>query len=415
MPDHENTPETFWIPAHKEEVLKDQIFKFNRKAAKLDCPDLTYEVRGEKLVPAEGYEGEVDAPQVEMIEIELIGEAPKIDGWKFLGTLDHYSLPGKVIINTVPDESIPSKFHVADASCDHCGKVRRRNETFVLQEEDTGDYKRVGRQCVRDFIGYDPKAIARYMRNLTALKESFGDTERYSSGGTRFYTFEHINILAKTAAVIDAYGWVPRSASNEEHNATASHVMNLYFPPMDSKARKAWNEWRVSLQLDNPKWMEEAEAAREWLKQQSTDGEYWFNLHAINESNSVPTHLFGYWCSVMSGYQRAMEKLRLAEREHKVNDYVGEIKERRDFTVKLKSRRSFDSRYGTVRLHTFLDDEGHTLVWWANVDPDMELDGYYKIKGTIKAHDEYNDWKQTILTRVKVVEQIKQDTSNDNA
>jgi hypothetical protein len=412
-------PETFWIPEHHEATLKVQVTKFNKKADKLNCPHITYHILGSKSVAAKGYEeraefwGKDEVPHVTMIEVEVIGQAPKIEGWKFLGTLDRYSLPGAVIINTVPGEQIPEQFHTADASCDHCGKIRRRNETFVLQEDETGDYKRVGRQCVRDFIGYDPKAIMRYMRSLLSFSEQFADEEKYGFGGSgqRFMTFSHIDVLTKTAALIDKYGWVPKSAANEEHSATASDVLQVYFPP-DSKyhqAYAAWKKWREELNLDDPKWRKEAEAARAWLKEQTGTGEYWHNLHAIDQAEGVPTHLFGYWCSVMSGYQRAMEKLRLAEREPKLNEHVGDVKERRDFNVKLKKRRSFEGAYGTVRLHEFRDEDGRTLIWWANVDPEMELDGQYRIKGTIKKHDEREGWKQTVLTRVKVIEEVEQE------
>lgn len=413
-------PETFWIPKHHEVTLQAQIDKFNKKADKLDCPHITYLVHGEKSVVAKGFEeraeiwGESEVPHVTMIEVSIVGAAPKIEGWKFLGTLDHYSLPGAVIINTVPGEEIPKQFHTADASCDHCGKVRRRNETFVLQEDETGEYKRVGRQCVRDFIGYDPKAIMRYMRSLLSFSEQFADEEKYGFGGSgpRFYTFDHIGVLIKTASLIDKYGWVPKSAADEDHRATASEVLDVYFPPdaRDPRVYQQWKTWVDSLNLDNPKWKEEAEAARAWLKKHTGEGEYWHNLHAIDQAEGVPTHLFGYWCSVMSGYQRAMEKLRLAEREKKLNEHVGEVKERREFVVKLKARKSFENHYGTTRLHTFIDEDGRTLIWWASVDPELELDGQYKIKGTIKKHDEYNGWAQTILTRVKVLEDCTETT-----
>jgi hypothetical protein len=54
-----------------------------------------------------------------------------------------------------------------------------------------------------------------------------------------------------------------------------------------------------------------------------------------------------------------------------------------------------------------LDNDGRTLTWFANTNPEMNVGEKYRIKGTVKKHDEYNEWKQTILTRVKVLEKIE--------
>lgn len=411
--------DTHWINKNQIPTLERALEKFNKQATKLACPHVEYKVHGEKQVVPKEYQsqiavvGEENLPKETLVEIELIGEAPVIEGWKFLGTLDHYSLPGAVIVNAVPGETIPDEFHTDDASCDHCGKVRRRNETFVLQEVDTGAHKRVGRQCVRDFIGYDPSSVLRFMRALERFEGDFEDEEKWSSGGGRqFYTFDHISVLTRTAAMIDKYGWVPRSAADEDHNATANDVLHSLIPPTyDARAYAAWKVWIAELNLDDPRWKKDAEAAREWLKEQTGTGSYWHNLHAIDEAEAVPAHLLGYWCSVMSGYYRAMERLRLAEREKKVNEHVGEVKHRRNFTVKLKKRLSFENAYGTTRLHIFLDEDGHTLVWWASTDPKMELDETYRVKATIKNHDERDGWKQTVITRLKVEEHIEQEAA----
>jgi hypothetical protein len=420
MCDH-GEKETFWIPKHHETTLKAQVAKLNKKAKKLNCPELSYKVLGEKLVIAKGFEqkaeiwGASECPHVPYIEVQLIGEGPKIEGWKFLGTLDHITLPGSVIVNTVPGEEIPQQFHNSEPVCDHCGKHRRRNETFILQKEDSGEYKRIGRQCVRDFIGYDPSSILRYIRALDSFVEDFDNEERWGfGGGQQAYVFDHDDVLRVTAALIDKYGWVPRSAVDDEHRSTASDVIQYYFPPNRTAehAYRMWVEWRKSLNPEDPRWVEDAKNAREWLKQQPSNNEYLHNLHAIdNAEGGVPVRLFGYWCSVVAGYQRAMEKLRLAERDKKVNEYVGEVKERREFVAKLKRRQSFDGAYGTVRLHVFLDEDGHTLVWWANTDPELSLDETYRFKGTVKKHEERDGWKQTIITRVKVEECIEKEAA----
>jgi hypothetical protein len=96
-----------------------------------------------------------------------------------------------------------------------------------------------------------------------------------------------------------------------------------------------------------------------------------------------------------------MENLREQEKILKVNEHTGTIKERKDFNVTVRSVRVFDGHYGNTYKHTFLDDQGHTLIWWASSEQDFKPGEQYTIKATVKEHDEYNNWKQTIITRVK--------------
>jgi hypothetical protein len=48
------------------------------------------------------------------------------------------------------------------------------------------------------------------------------------------------------------------------------------------------------------------------------------------------------------------------------------------------------------------DREGNRFKWWASdkrLDPN-ESGEYLSVKGTIKAHDEYNGVKETVINRV---------------
>lgn len=60
---------------------------------------------------------------------------------------------------------------------------------------------------------------------------------------------------------------------------------------------------------------------------------------------------------------------------------------------------------GYTRVYKFTDNEGHIFVWKTATDVDTDDDGVYTgtITGTIKAHDTYNNEKQTVVTRCKCV------------
>ena len=58
----------------------------------------------------------------------------------------------------------------------------------------------------------------------------------------------------------------------------------------------------------------------------------------------------------------------------------------------------------TMFCYKFIDENGNVLVWKTTSSNLLDQEGNtIHINGTIKAHDEYKDEKQTALTRVKMV------------
>ena len=57
--------------------------------------------------------------------------------------------------------------------------------------------------------------------------------------------------------------------------------------------------------------------------------------------------------------------------------------------------------FGTTYLYKFADEAGNVFIWYASRP--IELQERMTLKATIKAHNERNGVKQTVLTRCKVV------------
>ena len=157
---------TYDIPKVNLPFLQDKINKINKKAVKLGTNLLTIKIHEEFLVDVGNF-------KYEIVKVEVQGNAPKLTGWKFLATLDYFSLPGDVIVKTVPGQQIPESLlediyrktrqndsarlelkrgvsderHImltkkltAKPFCDHCHTTRRRTETFIVQHEITKAY-----------------------------------------------------------------------------------------------------------------------------------------------------------------------------------------------------------------------------------------------------------------------------------
>ena len=128
------------------------------------------------------------------------------------------------------------------------------------------------------------------------------------------------------------------------------------------------------------------------------------------------------------------EAERLAEIERNRGHFMGKVGDKIEMTVTLVRRFQYEVPcYGAswktdiVTGYVFKTDDGNTLVWKTTGClhrkvykdgghfRDNEKDGWYDyespedgdrvtIKGTIKAHEEYNNVNQTILNRVKWVD-----------
>lgn len=397
------------IPAWNLDRLDAKVKQLNKRAAKLGLAPFSYtkELRSiaDPSINITTYIGPI--PRIEVADITFHGEGPKVNGWKFVGSLDHVTFPEDVLVKTVPGEVIPEQYFHADANCDHCNNIRRRRDTFVIQNEETGEYKQIGRQCSKDYIGHDPENIARLLSSFWSFVNTAEDSMGYGSGS---YTPEYDprEVLQLTIRSIKLYGWLSRSAASENQTASVSRIMYLLtkpLPKMVDEWRKEWARFDSVKDLDAEN--AEIDAAIAWLDQQEANNEYMHNLKAIAKMKNIPMRLFGFWTSLVAAYQRAQDRLEKAKRELKVSAYVGTVKDRMDMTVTVKRMSGFSSHYGWVTVVNMVKDTGETIVWMANTDPKMYIGDKYVITATIKKHEEYKDWKQTHVSRVKIVEKLE--------
>lgn len=85
------------------------------------------------------------------------------------------------------------------------------------------------------------------------------------------------------------------------------------------------------------------------------------------------------------------------------SEWVGEIKGKMELEVEIDSVRTIDGSYGYVYLYKLVDAEGNQLTWFASSPALKDVSGKFKLKFTVKAHNEYKGIKQTIITRAKVI------------
>lgn len=420
----QDTSTVYHIPQHNLSILQEKLDKLNKRAKKLGVDarlSLNEISRVEKIHPA--YTDMVkrkvilpeNAPKYWLIDVTLEGTSPQLSGWKLLGVLDHVTLPNAVVVRSVPGSTIPVEFFDSEPVCDHCQVNRARNDTFVLQHEN-GEYKRVGRQCLRDFLGHNPEFMVYLMQFVKTVTTELQDpdSDYYSHSDGRFpVSYDKLAVLKRTSAMIRSFGWTSKTEEYESDKiSTVRDVLTSFNPPSeDSRSYKNWQRFMDSVKFDEKADTEIAKGALEWLSTQDVTNDYLYNLKALADVSLIPESMLGYWCSLVSVHLRNLEKLATEKQKSELkNEYIGEIKKRQNFVVTVRDIKTVEtySQYNPFSyLHRFVTDGGHTLSWFASDDKGIfEVGHKYLVKATVKKHSEYNGWKTTYVNRVTIVEEI---------
>lgn len=403
---------TYKIPAYNLEWLKECIAKLNKKARKLGSREIKITVVDTLVEKHRPYDGHIGGfrSEREVIKVysivEITGEAPKYNGWRFIGTLQHEE--GGNILRAVPGETIPEEFRYVIPRCDHCKSARRRKDTYVVQHDD-GTVKQVGRQCIKDFLGHkNPESLAWLAQLERDINQASAEDEEdwYGGGGGRRY-IDLDELLSMTAACIRIHGWKSRSdARKYDGVATVSRALNEMYPLPKYKQEIFPTE-------EDEK---EATAARAWalsLGEREGLAEFLFNLHLIAKKKALEWRDTGIAAALVMSYQREMGRMaekKAREKAAAASQYFGTVGKREVFTLTVVNVYTFDTMYGAQDLYKFVDPEGNIAVWKTKAHGDgteVERGRTWKIKATVKAHDEYKGTKQTVLTRCSWEEELK--------
>jgi len=86
-----------------------------------------------------------------------------------------------------------------------------------------------------------------------------------------------------------------------------------------------------------------------------------------------------------------------------LNEYFGEIKERHDLELTVKTISGFDGEWGYTTIYKMQDQDGRAFSWFSTSKKiRLEEGKTYKCKATIKAHKEWQGNKETMVTRLTI-------------
>ena len=154
----------YFIHESNIERLEKKLTTISNKCQKYGCA-FTYEVISEQFVKNEA--GEVKR----YIEIETEGIA-KVNDWVFVAVVNFHE-NGNIIRKCGNTEiEVPERYYTSEPICEHCNAKRRRKDAYIIMNTTTGEFKQVGRSCLKDFTcGLSAELVAQYIAAFDSMIE----------------------------------------------------------------------------------------------------------------------------------------------------------------------------------------------------------------------------------------------------
>lgn len=387
----------YLIPTYKKASFMKKIAILNRRAEKVGAPDIEVEYGAVSYVETETKDyGKIKVP---VVEVEVEGFTPTYNGWSIISRFTHES--GVTISNTINGMMPPEEYrNIKEPFCDHCKTKRVKKYSTLIYNPEVG-YKVVGRSCLTNFVDKKLEEQLSFYERFAEFANEIEETYNLSGAGIYDFGFETREIVALSNYFIRTDGYMSVAASYE----------NNVSPTKDLVAEVALNRSKKPTLMDRD--YEAADAALEWIKNAETNNEFMLNLKAMASLENLPLKGFGFLSALIPSYERSLRKAE--EVAGYKQEYIGSLKERREFNVELIFKTSYETMYGTTVVYSMLDEENRLVTWKATAslsvnDPEtnstvyMEVGDKFKMVGTIKEHSEYRDNKVTYVNRCKVTD-----------
>ncbi len=391
---------TFAIHESNLERLEKKINRIRTKCQKYGC-DFHYQVIGEEFRTLE--EGEPNEHVERFVIVECEGTAI-VNGWTFAATIDHTEAGN--IIRSLKDIEIPERYKTCGPDCEHCHSKRHRKDTYIVHNEETGEFKQVGSSCLNDFTnGFSAEAAAFYISLFDELIQG----EAPSQGYHFKHWFKVEEVLKYAVQIVNDIGYVPTSEWKGVSTKDEVHIAYLYDENdarLSREERRRVENFRCKYgdRHDSEDVKEKVSAILEYVRTSDDDSDYIHNLKVIAKSDYIDYKNMGFAVSMIKAYNKHLsieEKIRKEKEAADASEFVGEVGQRIEIAnPQVEVITYLENQFGVTIRYKITDEEGHIFMWDSS-------SGIYadkvvaSIKGTIKKHDEYRGCKQTWLTRCK--------------
>ncbi len=343
-----------------------------------------------------------------VVDLEVTIGRPALAGWEFLAVIE--PMTGGNLVKRVPGSDTGfdlTAYRTGSAvTCDHCNTVRARSETFVVKSDGTdpniptGTVKKVGRNCLEVFLGGKSAAAILARLGFADAVRAAGDGEG-GGGGYTDPVFAPLEVLEWTVAVVAKDGWVSKKVADiQQKESTSSTVSYLLCPPNPMEYRK-WIAARDSYRPTADQ-VVTAAAVLAWTLALEGKSDYEYSLKLLAGEAVITTSKFGFVCSAVSAYERALGREVARKKVAATSKHLGAVGDKIVVTVTVEKVIDIDGQYGVTHLHKMVDGEGNVVTWKASNER-LDVGKTVTLLGTVKAHNEWQGVAETALTRCKEV------------
>ena len=159
----------------------------------------------------------------------------------------------------------------------------------------------------------------------------------------------------------------------------------------------------IDLKIDSAIARENVEVAVEMVSR-FPDDIYYNNLKVIVSNEYIPLNKLGLLVSIPKAIDRYEEEKKRQEEKERLateSNYIGSVGDKIEIDfVSGREAACCETQFGLLHIYEFKDASGNVIVWKSSSGKEIPESG--KISGTVKAHEEYNGVKQTVILRAKI-------------
>lgn len=396
--------------------LEKKVATIRKKCAKYGC-EFHFAKVGEEIREVEDHTridpttGKPLMVKCKFIICEAEGTA-QVNGWEFVAAVEHTE-KGNIFHKAMTDVAIPMRYRTSDTYCEHCKTRRERKGTCLVMNTETGEFKQVGDNCLKDFTHGMSASWAAYMASLKTIFKEI-EEKPVSGWGWRERYYDTREFLQYTAETIRLFGFAKSDSSTSTRGRVqdffdVDHGNTFYWLPDEVRRVRNLME-SVGFNPDSTEAKQMVEDALTWLDGQEANNDYLHNLKVAVSLDDTTSSNFGLLVSLFPTWDRELETeaQRKADAEAgKTSKHVGKVGDRLTIEIEsIKCLTSWESCYDgyhttTTYLWKIVGKDGNVYTWktshWLNEDKAPA-----EIKGTVKEHKTFRDVKQTDITRCKV-------------
>lgn len=390
-------PRTIRVAADLLPSFQATMAKLGERAEKLGCEPPDYQVgaaydytRDVETVDDSGSHRTVKRT-TRAVDITVTPKPIKLSGWALAGSVE--IRPQQSPLWNVSDWAvghIPERYRDAKPSCDHCALERKRKLLFIVKHAAGGEWKQVGGDCVKDFLGHDPSELAAMMGLYDSIRSAVDDFDGDNEGGGGGYQQSYHPLgeaLALGIALSRIRGYVSgREAYEKGGQSTADTIRGLLSNEQHEDIRRELRTIRGTPQYRAAQAKVPEIIAWGKALPEGPLGSYEDKLRLAFQNEDITGEDVGIVVSALSAFERHATQLRLDNVQARAREVgflgkpgddigTGKLpKKKRDAGVSQHpprelfclSTHTIQGQYGPTHILKFVDPEGHLLTWFSS-------------------------------------------------